>query len=137
MAKYATTVALVSLLLATISYGLDEFDNLEVESCKLVSIVAKEIMTARQEGQPLSETLPSAINRFKELLEEIGVDVSVLEAEIPGELKELEQAIAQLAMGAYEVPPFSNENAQRDAIDYYENTAFSECYKGVVSDSEE
>ena len=137
MPKHRTATVLLSLLLATTTYGQDEFDNLEIESCKLVSIVAKEVMTARQKGQPMSETLPSAIDRFKDLIGEIGVEIDDLGGEEQEALKELEQVIAQLVMGAYEAPPFTDENAQRMTINHFENAAFAECYKGSMSDSEE
>ena len=145
MPKHRTAAVLLSLLLATTTYGQDEdvgFDSqtFDIEYCKWISILARDIMKARQQHTPMSETLPLALDRFGEFpMEVVGLFVPELEdlddeeqAELRAGLKAVLQKwkplITQMVMAAYEAPAFDSEVLQRDAISDYENTFFAECY---------
>ena len=153
MTKYATA-ALLLLLLATTTYGQDEdtglgIEDFGIEYCKWMSILAKEIMTARQKDKPMSETLPFALDRLRDFPKDMGVDIEELSEEL--ELEEEEQAeilaefepffqemkpiITQLVMGAYKAPVFTCEETQRGWISDFENAAFASCYEGYEEEA--
>lgn len=105
MPSYKSATVLLSLLLATIAYAVDEVEP--INFCKDFSIVAKEIMTSRQKDKPMSETLPIAIDRFKVMQEEYGIEV---------DMEETKEAVAELVMAAYARPSFRIEELQQDEI---------------------
>jgi len=119
---------LVSLLLATVAYADDEASPMGV--CKDLSIIAREIMTARQEDKPMSETLPAALKLFRDMADSY-------EVEWVEEAKEAEEGIVELVMAAYDLPSYPVEVLQTREISEFENEVFAECYKGATSDSEE
>ncbi len=137
------TALLLSLLFATTTYGQDDDASFGIEYCRWVSILAKEIMTARQEDKPMSETLPFALDRLKEFLDDMGVDVEELgeeeRAEVLAELEVYFQTmrpiITQMVMGAYKAPTFTYEEHQRDAISEFENGAFASCYESYEEEA--
>ncbi len=99
----------------------------EIDVCREFSLIAKDVMMARQKDKPMSQTLPSARDQIKKWADDIGFDIDVKEAE--------EQA-AQLVMAAYDRPSFgSGGNAQRE-ISTFENDYFEECYKGLTSNED-
>jgi len=112
---------LLSLLLATPAYALDEDSPLDY--CKDLSIIAKKIMTARQMDKPMSETLPIAIERFNDFGDKYEIDI------------DHEEVAASLVMAAYETPSYSIEGNQQDAISRFENNIFQDCYTGLTSDN--
>jgi hypothetical protein len=116
---------LLSLLLATTAYAADEVTPIDV--CKDFSVIARDIMKARQMGDPLSETLPNALKQFSEFQDRYGIE--------PDE--EGDKHLAALVMAAYEAPIMQYEEFQQSAIDEFENEFFAECYKEMTSDSEE
>ena len=76
----------------------------------------------------MSETLPIALDRFKDL-----VDKYRFEEGVEGDTK----LAVELVMAAYERPSYSIEELQRDEISRFENSAFRDCYKATTFDSEE
>ena len=141
MTKYATAV-LLSLLIATTTYGQDEDASLGIELCRWVSILAKEVMTARQKDTPMSETLPFALDRIKDFPNDMGIlgeelgeeERAEMLAEFENSFQEMKPIITQLVMGAYEAPAFTYEEYQRTAISEFENATFASCYQGWEED---
>ncbi len=145
MKRYATVAVLLALLFATTTYGQDEDASLGIEYCRWLSILAKEIMTARQQDKPMSETLPFALDRLRDFPKDIGVDIEELsedleeeeQAEMHAEMlavienyfQEMKPIITQLVMGAYEAPVFTDEKTQRRWISDLENAVFASCYE--------
>ena len=126
-----TLAVLSSLLLATTAYADDEVDEIDV--CREFSLIAKEIMTARQDDKPMSETLPMAIDLFRNLPKRFGVDA---ESDLDGE-GEFREAATELVMIAYDRPSYDLDELQQTEISNFENGVFSECYKASISDSED
>ncbi len=129
MRSHKTATVLLSLLLATTAYADDEVS--EIDLCKDLSIIAREIMTARQMDKPLSETLPMALDRMGDMVEKYRGEMD------SAEMKEMEEMFAPLVMAAYEVPSYGMEGLGRSEISEFENTTFAQCYEGMTSDSDE
>ena len=128
MTRSIVVLLYLLLLLAVPAYAVDEVS--EIDFCRDLSIIAKEIMTARQMDKPMSETLPVAVDRFREMVIGYGGEEDLEDTE------EMTEAIAPLVMAASDIPLWSIESMQRNAISTFENTAFGECYKESL-DSEE
>jgi hypothetical protein len=122
MPSHKTAAVLLSLLLATAAYAADEVEPIDV--CKDL---------ARQKNKPMSETLPIAIDRFKDLEDKYGGEVD-MEADREAENKEM---AAELVMAAYARPSYGIEELQRREISDFENSVFGDCYTAVTFDSEE
>ncbi len=114
---------LVSLLLAAPAYADDEVSEIDV--CRDYSIIAKDIMTARQKNRPMSETLPFARDRIKDWADKIGLEM---------DLEEAEKNAAILVMDAYDRPVYQVDTLAQGAISDFENVYFEECYTGLTSD---
>ena len=120
-----------------------EFDDHEFgyEYCKWMSVLAKDIMTMRQNGKPMSETLPIALDRLDEMVvdivESMEVDLDQLTEEEKAELnvgpeesmKELKPIVTQLVIGSYDVPVYGSSDNRRRVISETENTMFGSCYQ--------
>ncbi len=140
--RYRKTVVVLSLLLAVTAYGQDAGADSGIEFCKWVSILAKDVMTARQHGKPMSETLPFALDRLRGFHEDLGVDVDELSAglsddekadlhaELERSYQEVKPAITKMVLGVYKKEVFTDEKLQRDAISDFENGVFASCYMG-------
>ncbi len=120
-------VVILSLLaLLMLVAPADAADQMsEIDVCREFSLIAKDVMIARQKGKPMSQTLPSARDQIKKWADKIGFDVDIKEAE--------EQA-AQLVMAAYDRPSYGSGGNAEDEISTFENDYFEECYKGLMSD---
>lgn len=121
MRSHKTATVLLSLFLATTAYADDEVSKIDV--CRDFSIIAKEIMTARQKKRPMSESLPIAIDRIEDWAEEYEFDA-----------EKAEEMAAALVMAAYKSTSYDVEELRRDEIGEFENLHFEECYKGLTSD---
>lgn len=146
MPKAWIATILMSLLVTTTTFAQDEDANFEMEDfgieyCKWVSILARDVMTARQQGVPMSETLPFALDQLGELPKDmIEFSYPELSKEFDDEeqaefhslsdsiFQEMKAPITQMVMAAYEVPSYSTEGNQRNAIGEFENTFFAGCY---------
>ena len=115
---------LLSLMLALPAYAVDEVSEIDV--CRDFSMIAKDIMTARQKKRPMSETLPIAVDRIEDWVEEYGFEI------------DSEEMAATLVIAAHENRVFPNssiyEEERREEISEFENYYFEECYKGLTSD---
>ena len=120
-----SAIVLLSLLLTSTVFAVDDFSP--IDFCKDLSMIAKEVMTARQKDKPLSETLPAAQKRFRELVDDYGVDTD----------NESDVLIAEMVMGAYEMPSYGVTANQKSMIAKFENEIFAGCYKEAISDSED
>jgi hypothetical protein len=147
MSKLKKATLMLSLLLAATTYGQDEhFDSNEeafaIELCRWVSIQAREAMTARQNHEPLSETLPLILARLEDFSatfeaaftgsmgdvdEEKQAEGSAI---IENMYEEIKPVITELVITAYETPAYDTTENRRDVISDYENYAFAACYKG-------
>ena len=147
MIKLPKAAALLVLLLAPLAYGQDvdiDFDERELgyEYCKWMSVLAKDIMTMRQNGKPMSETLPIALDRLDEILvdfvESVSVDFDQLTEEEKTELnvgleesmKGIKPVVTQLIIGSYDVPVYGSSDDRRRVVSDAENAMFGSCYQG-------
>ena len=130
-----------------------------VTMCEETSLVAREIMSARQSGRPMSETLPMALDRsedvahniVRKLLEVMVIAAGVPNAPIDDMLSEndldlpanmdigkfLDPMFSELVVGAYESPKYSHDELRQDAISDFENSAFASCYESWPIDQDE
>jgi len=148
MPNRSIAAVLLSLVVSAVSYGQDDSDELTLEDigieyCRWLSMVAKDIMTARQEDEPMSETLPFALDRVSDFsadllpqIEELagGMDEQ-FRSELFAQLEETETnlrpIVKSLVAGVYEIPVYAAEGNQRRAISEFGNTVFSSCFEGV------
>ena len=124
------TVALFLLLALMITAQADEPEEVStIDLCRDISLIAKDIMTARQEKQPMSEVLPAAIKKLQKWAAKYGREMGSQEAE---------EMSAPLFMAAYDVPAYPDGSAwnseRRDAIRDFENEAFEGCYEKWTSE---
>ena len=142
-------IVLFSLALATTACGQEE-ENLEfgfeesIEVCTWVSELARDVMSARQSGVPMSDTLIVAKGRLEETPEVLfqvffGVNldnfIAQMEAEeqdeVRAEMAELLKGAGPIALeivkDAYGRTKFGAESNRRDAVEDFENEYFSEC----------
>lgn len=153
MAKHVVAIVFLSLSLTSVADGQEEelelfLGDLSIEVCKWISILARDVMTQRQGYEPMSETLPFALDRLAdvsfdpdEFLGEFGVEVddeSRAEWSAMMEVfrQETRPAVTEMVMGAYDVPTYGIESLRRDAINEFENGTFEECYRGAVIESQ-
>jgi len=118
--------AFASLLLATPAVADDELSPIDV--CTSFSLIAKDVMTARQIDRPMSETLPFAIDRIKKWADEVRMDMDA---------KDTEKWAAEMVMVAYDSPSYGNprdSGNSQDEISDFENKHFEQCYKELTSD---
>ena len=128
MTRSIVVLLYLLLLLAVPANAVDEVSDIDL--CRDISIIANEIMTARQMDKPMSETLPAAVDRFRDMVVGYKGEVDLEDTE------EMTKAIAPLVMAAYDIPLWPIESMQRNAISTFENTVFGGCYKESL-DSEE
>jgi len=117
---------LASLFLALPVIAADEVS--EIDICRDFSLVAKDVMTARQKKRPMSATLPIARDRIKAWADKYGR---------PMEMEEAEEWAAEIVMHAYRRSASDIVELQRNTISDFENFYFQDCYTGMTSDSEE
>ncbi len=117
---------ILSLLLATTAHADDEVEPFDF--CRDISLIAKEVMKARQQDRPMSETLLIAINRFKNLAEENGREMDEEVAEKFG---------SELVMLAYKENISATDTYKQQKTTEFENAIFKDCYKETTSNSEE
>ena len=119
-------------------FDVEEFG---FETCKWMSILARDIMIARQQDKPMSETLPYALDRLNDFPNDMidlidpetsedldDVELAVMEVAFGTVSQEFKPMITQLVMGTYEVPTYDSQGLRRDAISDAENTIFAGCY---------
>ena len=118
---------LASLWLPAPADAADEIS--EIDICLDMSLIAKNVMTARQKKQPMSETLLNTIKLMEDWVKKYGMEM---------DSKDVEEGAALIVMPAYDraaYPSNSSWNPERqDAIRDFENEYFEECYKGLTSD---
>ena len=123
MTRYWTAAALLSLLLAMTAHAEDELKP--VDFCTDLSLVANQVMKARQQDRPMSETLPMAKNRIKSWGDKYGLEMDMDEAE---------QIAAEMVMTAYE-KMISTDAFKKQTTTEFENAFFKQCYEEATSDS--
>ena len=123
MTRYWTAAALLSLLLAMTAHAEDEFKP--VDFCTDLSLVANQVMKARQQDRPMSETLPMAKNRIKSWGDKYGLEMDMDQAE---------EMAAEMVMAAYE-EMISTDAFKKQTTTEFENASFKQCYEEVTSDS--
>lgn len=123
MTRYWTAAALLSLLLAMTAHAEDELKP--VDFCTDLSLVANQVMKARQKDRPMSETLPMAKNRIKSWGDKYGLEMDIDEAEA---------IAAEMVMAAYE-EMISTDPFKKQTTTEFENAFFKQCYEEATSDS--
>ncbi len=123
MTRYWTAAALLSLLLAMTAHAEDELKP--VDFCTDLSLVANQVMKARQRDRPMSETLPMAKNRIKSWGDKYGLEIDMDEAE---------EMAAEMVMAAYE-KMISTDAFKKQTTTEFENAFFKQCYEEATSDS--
>jgi hypothetical protein len=91
----------------------------------------------------MSETLPFALDRLRDIPEEMGVDIDEIDEEQRVEMlavfedlyQEMRPVFTQLVRAAYDVPRHTVEEWRRDAISDFENDAFSACFEGYEEEA--
>ncbi len=123
MTRYWTAAALLSLLLEMTAHAEDELKP--VDFCTDLSLVANQVMKARQPDRPMSETLPMAKNRIKSWGDKYGLEMDMDEAE---------EMAAEMVMAAYE-EMISTDSFKKQTTTEFENAFFKQCYEEATSDS--
>jgi hypothetical protein len=127
MSRLIVVFFLASLWLASPADAADDVSDIDI--CRDFSLIAKNVMTARQKKQPMSETLPNTIKQMKDWVKKYGLEM---------DSKDVEEGAALMVMPAYDIaayPSDSNWNPERqDAIRDFENMFFEGCYEGLQSD---
>ena len=124
MSFHKAATVLMSLLLATTAHADDEFGP--IDFCRDISLIANQVMTARQQNRPMSETIPKATNRIKDWSDKYGFDM---------DMHENEEAAADMVMAAYRKMISPVEDYKRLNITDFENVVFQECYEAAASDN--
>jgi hypothetical protein len=128
MTRLSVALSLFAVLvLSAQADGPDEVSGIDV--CRDLSLVAKNVMTARQEKRPMSEVLPDAIKQMEDWAKKYGIEMDSIN---------LEEAAAALVIPAYDMgayPSSSSWNPERkDAIRDFENEIFEDCYEEWMSE---
>ena len=123
---------LLSLLVATPAYADDEPSAMDW--CRDISLIARDVMYARQSNVPMSSTLPNTLDELRNMFTELGVDINDMDEEQQEAFGQIEELITRLVMDAYEVPAWDLESLQNDAVNSFENSAFSYCYQGFLEE---
>ena len=126
MPIHKAATALLSLLLVTTTHAGDELQPIEI--CTDMSLIARQVMIARQQDRPMSSTLPEATNQIKKWGDKYGLEM---------DLDEAEEMAADMVMAAYEEMISSGDKFKRQRTTEFENAFFKECYEELTSDSEE
>ena len=121
-------IFLFSQLLAVPAYGQEEVNKSVMEACKWVAQQGKDIMAARQNEQPMSETLAFHLDQLRELLGETA-DMEDLNDSQLEQLKVMEQGLTEMVIAAYEAPLATSEEEWRELINSAEVAAFTACYE--------
>mgnify|MGYP001546692505 CR=1 FL=1 len=146
--KALTLICLAFFLFLSPSHAQDEAADLDQETfaidlCRYMSIFARDIMTARQKHNPMSEVLPDTLNLLSEFPNGVeGATGEFLQSvefvagkEPDGMLfgieRTLEPAITELVKMAYDRPTYETSVNQRKEINDFENDTFESCYEGA------
>jgi hypothetical protein len=118
---------LAALILAAPAEADDKFPKIDV--CRQFSLIAKDVMIARQGKKPMSETLPRARSRIEVWVKKYGLELG------SDWVKEAADVVVLPAYDEFVWPNGSLYDEKRqDAIDEYENLHFRECYSGLELD---
>ena len=131
------TVFLISLLpLLAVPAHADDTDPAEaIEHCTVISLIARDVMAARQVAQPMSTVLPEAIKRFEEWMVSLGFE--------PGpDTADAADAANKMVVHAYSISAYPSDGApyemkRNEEIAQFENEYFSECYTRLTSEEDE
>ena len=95
-----------------------------VDLCRDLSLIARDVMSERQDRQVMSDVLPDTADRVEEW---------VRKYKLPFDTDEIKELAAIITMEAFEsslFPPGSNWNIDRaDAISSFENGYFEACFE--------
>ena len=124
------TVVLFLLPALMIAAQADEPEEVSaIDLCRDLSLVAKYVMTARQDKEPMSEVLPAASKQIQNWAATYGLEMDSQKAE---------EMSAPLVITAYDVrayPDGSQWNPERrDVIRDFENEIFEQCYEEFTSE---
>ena len=121
-ALITTLVGCLSIWLVTTAHADDDISAIDI--CTDFSLVAKMVMTARQQDRPMSETLPLAKNEIKSWSDKYGLEMGMDEVEV---------IAAETVMAAYKVV-ISTRSFKKVATTEFENNFFKVCYEKTTKD---
>ncbi|MBT8066176.1 MAG: hypothetical protein KJO09_02965 [Gammaproteobacteria bacterium] len=133
-------IAVLSLMLATTTYGQDADAEVGIEFCNWLSELARDVMAARQRSEPMSEILPFALDRLEHGPEVVAASVaeylSILAdddreeslAKLEDIFEQMRPLVTGMVKGAYEIPVQALESNRRTVISEWEDQFFSSCY---------
>jgi len=125
MSRPKAAIVLMSILLATTALADDDVRPLEF--CRDLSLIANQVMIARQRDKPMSETIPIATDRLIQLTKKYGREI---------ELDEAEELAAGMVMDAYRESIEIFDDDKKLEVTEFENDVFKECYEQATSDEE-
>ena len=124
-----TRVTVTLILFAALMINAQAEEPSVIDLCRDLSLVAKEVMTAKQEMEPMSEVLPATMKQLQKWAAKYGLEMNSQDAE---------ELSAPLVMAAYDVRDYPDGSAwneeRQDAIRNFENESFEECYEKWTSE---
>lgn len=123
MPIHKAATALMSILLATTVHADDAFGP--VDFCRDLSLIANQVMSARQKNKPMSEVIPVVADRLLSWGDKYGIEMDMDKAE---------RTAAEMVITAYQEMIIPVERLQRIEITEFENAIFQECYEEWTSD---
>ena len=127
MTKPAVVLSLLaSQFIVAPAHAVDGVSKIDI--CRDYSLIAQEVMSARQRNVLMSETLPDVIGRVRDWAEQHGYELGSEGAE---------EAAAMLVIAAYDTAVYPSDadfdGERQIAISEFENHHFAECYKRLRS----
>lgn len=131
MSRILLIFILLSSLSSPIVAGQESEDA--VATCTAISVVARDIMTARQDNVPMATTLPAALQGLKRFYEEYVGDWEQAVEEKPATIRELQQLMSMIVREAYGFPLATTEADRMALIREFEDELFGGCVEGMQS----
>ncbi len=128
MIRFVFALFLFSAMMTT-AHADDPKEVSVIDLCRDMSLIAKDIMTARQNREPISEVLPAT---SKQMQKWAAKHLRKMD------LQTAEELSAPMVMAAYDVNAYPDGSTwrekRRDAIRDFENEAFEQCYEEWTSE---
>ena len=126
----------VFMLLSSLSFSAivaGQESEEAVATCTAISVVARDIMTARQDDVPMATTLPAALQGLRRFYEEYVGDWEQAVEEKPATIRELQELMSMIVREAYGIPLATTEADRMALIREFEDELFGGCVEGMQS----